>query len=109
MLTFDATGGGGSLLNVPFVTSTQIPVTMTRGTSTDASYIVLSSDWDEAWIGENLALTIEASGEASYTPDGGTTWISAFQNRQHVFRAVTAHDLGLRRAALFSVMEGVRP
>lgn len=46
---------------------------------------------------------------AAYTPDGGTTWVSAFQNRQTLFRAVACHDFALRRPSLFSVMTGVRP
>jgi HK97 family phage major capsid protein len=108
LLTFDATGGGGTLLGFKFVTTTQIPTNLSAGTSTDASYIIFGSDWDEAWIGENEDLTIEASNEAAYTSDGGTSWISAWQNRQTVFRAVTVHDFALRRPQLFTVMTGVR-
>jgi HK97 family phage major capsid protein len=109
LLTFDRTGGGGTLLGFPFRTSTQIPINLTTGSSTDTSEIYFSSDWQECWIGENEELRIEISGEAAYTTDGGTTWISAFQNRQHLFRATWSHDLGLRRPSLFSVMTGVRP
>jgi HK97 family phage major capsid protein len=108
LLTFDASGGGGTLLGFPFVTTTQIPINATKGTSTDASEIYFSSDWREAWIGEEQALEIEASGEAAYDSGGGVI-VSAWSNRQTVFRAVTTHDLGLRRPALFSVMLGVRP
>jgi len=97
------------LLGFPFRTSTQIPINLTTGSSTDTSEIYFSSDWQECWIGENEELRIEISGEAAYTTDGGTTWISAFQNRQHLFRATWSHDLGLRRPSLFSVMTGVRP
>lgn len=109
LLTFDATGGGGTLLGLPFVASTQVPVNITRGTSTDASFIVLGTDWQEAWLGENLGLTIQTSSEASYTPDGGATWVSSFQARQTLFRALVNHDFALRRPNLFSVLEGVRP
>jgi len=109
LLTFDATGGGGTLLGFKFVTTTQVPKNITRGTSSDASYILFGSDWDQCWIGENEELVIETSGEASYTPDGGTTWISAYQARQTLYRAVMAHDLGLRRPSLFLSIEGVRP
>lgn len=108
LLTFDATGGGGSLLGFPFVTSTQIPANITTGTSTDTTEVYFSSDWVEAWVGEEQALTIDVSAEATYDSGGGV-FVSAFQNRQHVFRAVTTHDFALRRPALFSVMTGVRP
>jgi HK97 family phage major capsid protein len=107
LLTVDAQGGGGTLLGYRFVTSTQIPVNLTTGTSTDTSFIVLGSDWSEAWIGENDSLTIEASGEATYWT--GTTNVSAFQARQHLFRATMSVDFALRRPQLFSVMMGVRP
>ena len=86
-----------------------MPTTLTRGSSSDASLIVFGSDWDECWVGENQQLEIDASGDATYSTDGGTTHISAFQARQTVYRAVTAHDIALRRPQFFSVMEGVRP
>ena len=108
LLTFDATGGGGTLLGFPFRTTTQIPTNVTRGTSNDTSYIIFGSDWQECWVGEEQALRIDASGDASYSSDG-TTWNSAFQQRQTVFRAEWAHDIGLRRPQFFSVMGGVRP
>lgn len=79
VLTFDRTGGGGTLLGFKFATTTQIPANLTTGSSTDTSYIAFSSDWDEAWIGENESLSIEASVDATYSPDGGTTWVSAWQ------------------------------
>jgi hypothetical protein len=81
----------------------------TTGSSTDTTEVYFASDWNECWIGEEQTLVIEVSAEASYTPDGGTTWVSAWQNRQHVFRAVTTHDIALRRPQFFSVLTGVRP
>ncbi len=109
LLSFAPTGAGGTLLGYRFATSTQIPVNVTTGSSTDTSYIVFGSDWQEAWVGENESLSIEASSEASYTPDGGTTWISSWQNQQVVFRASPTHDFALRRPQFFTVMQGVRP
>jgi HK97 family phage major capsid protein len=108
LLTFDPTGGGGTLLGFRFVTTTQIPVNLSVGSSNDATEVVFSSDWTECWIGENESLVIELSGEAAYTVDG-TAWQSAFQQNQTLFRALLAHDLGLRRPQLFEVMTGVRP
>lgn len=109
LLTIDAAGGGGTLLGYRFVTSTQVPKNLTVGTSTNCSYIVFSSDWSEAWVGEEQSLRIDVSGDAAYTPDGGTTWVSAFQNKQMLFRATTCHDFALRRPEFFTVLAGVRP
>jgi HK97 family phage major capsid protein len=113
LLSFDATGGGGTLLGFPFVTTSQLPTTETRGSSTDASTIVFGSDWStECWLGVNQAFTLDLSNEASYgvpDGDGGTTWVSAYQNKQTLFRANAAYDIGLRRPGLFVVTRGVRP
>ena len=108
LLSFDATGGGGTLLGFRFATTTQIPITITTGTSTDTTDLYFSSDWQECWVGENEEFGIEMSSEAAYTVDG-TNWNSAFQQNQTLFRAVMHHDIGLRRPALFTVVTGVRP
>jgi HK97 family phage major capsid protein len=105
LIKFDQGGTRGTVVGVPFIVSRQIPVTLTQGTATNATEIFFG-DWSECFVGENLGLTIEASGEASYTPDGGTTWISAFQNRQKLFRACMAHDVSYRRPTWFSVTVG---
>ncbi len=108
LLKIDATGGGGYFLGYRFVTTSRIPTNLTVGTSTDATYVLFGSDWQECWIGENLQLTLEASGDASYSPDGGSTHVSAYQARQTVFRALSAHDIALRRPEFFAALEGVR-
>jgi HK97 family phage major capsid protein len=108
LLTFDATGGGGTLLGFPFATTTQIPIDLTTGSSDDTTEIYFSSDWQECWIGDNQDLVIEVSGEAAYTADG-TNWHSAFQQDQTLFRAKLTHDINLRRPQLFTVLAGVRP
>jgi HK97 family phage major capsid protein len=109
MLTHDASGAAGSLLGYRFASSTQVPVNLTTGASTDTTYAIFSSDWTEAWVGVNDELHIDVSGEASYTPDAGTTWINAFQNQQTLFRATMTHDIGLRRPQFFTVLSGIRP
>lgn len=108
LLSFDVTGKTGTLLGYKFAVENQIPSNLTVGTSNDASYIIFSGDWQEAYIGENEQLTLDSSGEASYTPDGGTTWVGAFQNQQTVFRATLWHDFALRRPGFFTVLSGVR-
>jgi len=108
LLSINATGGGGTFLGYPFRTTSRIPTDLAHGTGTGCTYVLFSSDWNECWIGENLALTIEASNEASYSPDSGTTNYSAFQQRQTLFRAITAHDIALRRPQFFACLEGVQ-
>lgn len=108
LLRIDPSGGGGTFLNYRFQTTGTIPTELTVGASTDCTYVVFGSDWNEAWVGENLDLLIESSNDATYSPDGGTTHISAWQQRQTVFRALSAHDFALRRPEYFTVMEGVR-
>jgi len=69
----DSAGGGGSFLGYRFQTTSRIPRVPTVGTSHDCTYVIFGSDWNEAWVGVNLDLTLEASNSASYSPDGGTT------------------------------------
>jgi HK97 family phage major capsid protein len=95
LLEFSSSGASGTLLGFAFRTTSQA----------DPTRIVFSSDWNELWVGEEQRLTIEASNEASYWD--GSQWVSAWQNRMHVFRAVWTIDVGLRRPELFSVMTGV--
>jgi HK97 family phage major capsid protein len=108
LLSVNPQGNGGTFLRYPFVTSSRIPTNLTHGTSTDCTYVVFGSDWQEAWVGVNLDLILEASPTGTYSPDGGTTTISAWQTKQTVFRATSAHDFALRRPEFFTVMEGVR-
>jgi HK97 family phage major capsid protein len=108
LLTFDPTGGGGTLLGYRFATTTQMPVNVTKGSSTDTTSILFGSDWQECWIGVEEALTINVSTDAAYK-DGGGEWQSAFQNRQTLFLAESVTDIGLRRPSWFSAMAGVRP
>jgi HK97 family phage major capsid protein len=109
LLTYDRTGGGGSLLGFPFATTSQIPTNVTSGTSSDTTSVFFSSDWSEYWIGQEAALTVDMSTEASYTTDAGSTWVSAYQSRQTLVRCVTVIDGAPRRPQLFSILSGVRP
>jgi len=109
LLSVDPAGSAGVLLGFPFRTSAQLPVNLTQGTATNASQIIFSSDWNEAFYGAWQALAIDASTEAAYTPDGGTTWISSFQNQQTLFRATTWCDFTLRRPERFVVVNGILP
>jgi HK97 family phage major capsid protein len=97
----------GSLDGVPFYLTTQIPVNLTTGANSDTTYLILV-DANELIIGENQSLELAVSTEASYTPDGGTTWISAFQATQTLFRTTLRHDIAHRRPNHVIVQTGVR-
>jgi HK97 family phage major capsid protein len=115
LLTFDEQGASGTLLGYPWRSTTQVPVNLTVGSSSDCTRIYFSSDWSELWIGEGINeaggedFEVALSGEASYTSDGGATWQSAFQRKQTLFRTSGYRDVGLRRPSLFTVVTGVRP
>lgn len=54
--------------------------TATQATSADTGVRAIGGDWSQCAYGVGMDISISVSQEASYTPDGGTTWISAFQN-----------------------------
>lgn len=91
---------------VPFYSTNQLPANLTQGSSTNATDLYLVN-MAEAIVGENQDLEIAVSDQATYTPDGGTSWISAFQNNQTLFRAVLRHDIAHRRTNQVIVQHGV--
>lgn len=105
LLSLDDSGMTGRLLGFPFVASNQIPSNLTQGSSTNASQIIFSSDWQECYFLEWEGISMAASSEASYTPDG-STWISSFQSNQTLFRPITRHDVQLRRPQFFVASTG---
>jgi HK97 family phage major capsid protein len=108
ILNINDDGVSGTFLGFPFYASYQIPVNLTMGTSTNVSYILLV-EMRDAIVGEEQALSLAVSDQATYSPDGGTTHISAFQQNQTVFRAILAHDVTHRRPGTgIIVQEGVR-
>jgi HK97 family phage major capsid protein len=109
LLTVDPSGSMGTLLGYPFAVTGAMPVDQTQGSANNASTILFCSDWDEVWVGQWEAFALDASQEATYTPDGGTSWISAFQNMQTVFRATTWQDLAVRRPAVLCLVPGILP
>jgi HK97 family phage major capsid protein len=109
LLTFERTGGNGTLMGFPFVTSGQIPVNVTTGSSTDTTYVLFGSDWQELWIAENDTMRIETSNEASYLDNADGLWKSAFQNSQTLFKITYVADVAPRRPSLWTVTSGVRP
>jgi hypothetical protein len=57
----------------PAVTVAQTPVQ-------DSGLRAIGGDWSQCAYGVGMDISVQISREASYTPDGGTTWVSAFQN-----------------------------
>jgi len=98
----------GRIWGIPFYTTTQIPVSLTRGTATTATYVLLVN-MAEAIVGINKELTIDMSNEASYWTNAGamTGLQNAFQQRQTLFRAVMRHDINHRRKNQILLLQGI--
>lgn len=86
-----------SLVGIPVYLTTQIPINLTVGTSTDCSYIICGQ-FDEAVIGERLGMefAIDQSG-------------TAFEYYQSWIRAISRVDFALRTPEVFCKVTGVRP
>ena len=54
--------------------------TVAQSPELDSGLRAIGGDWSQAAWGQGMDITIRQSSEASYSPDGGTTWVSAFQN-----------------------------
>lgn len=85
-----------SLMGIPVYLTTQIPVNLTVGSSTDCSYIICGQ-FDEAIIGERLGMefSIDQSG-------------TAFEYYQSWIRAISRLDFTLRTPEVFCKVTGVR-
>lgn len=46
----------------------------------DTNLRAVGGDWSQCAYGVGMGITIRTSTDATYSPDGGTTWVSAFQN-----------------------------
>jgi HK97 family phage major capsid protein len=109
LLEVDPAGSTGKLLGYPFACTNAVPVNQTFGSAVNASTIIFSSDWSELFVGDWQLFAIDSSTEAAYTPDSGTTWISAFQNQQTLIRATLWCDMAIRRPAAFVLAQGILP
>lgn len=97
--------GRGTLWGYPFFSSTTVPNTLTVGANADCSELYLA-DAAEIVIGDSQRLMIDASGEAAYE-EGGTVK-AAFTRDETVIRAISEHDMVVRREEAVAVAEGVR-
>ncbi|HEX2027726.1 MAG TPA: phage major capsid protein, partial [Nitriliruptorales bacterium] len=86
----------GIVANVPKFQSTQIPVNLTVGTSTDASEVYVG-DFSQAVLGVRTDLVITPLRER-YADVGQVGLVAWFRG-----------DVGIRRAEAFEVLTGVRP
>ena len=94
----------GTFWGWPYYTSTAVPINLTT-LSRNAESEVYLIDMADVALGESLNLTVDASQEAAYT-EGGTL-VSAFQNDQTVIRAISEHDLVMRRQESIAILQGV--
>lgn len=90
----------GKLLGKPLLVTNSI---VSGGTTygTDLYSDLWYGDWAELLWGEQMALMIDASREASYS-DGGTNNISAFASDQTVVRAIALCDFNVRHTTSFA-------
>ena len=95
----------GTLWGYPFLVSTTVPNTLTAGSNSDCSELYLL-DAGEIVIGDSNNLMIDASSEAAYE-EGGTVK-AAFTRDETVIRAISEHDLVVRREAAIAVATELR-
>ncbi|WP_434300607.1 phage major capsid protein [Corallococcus exiguus] len=81
----------GTLRNVPFFVTNQIPETLGSGKNCSELYLV---DMAEVLIGESMALEIDVFPNGSFTRGGQV--VSGISTDQTVLRAITKHDLAMR-------------
>lgn len=94
----------GTIMGYPFYRSTQIPLTLGSGSQTEWMFV----DMADVVIGEGTSLRIDASDTAAYV-DSTNTVVSAYSQDQVIIRAITEHDLAVRRQESIAVMTAVTP
>jgi HK97 family phage major capsid protein len=95
----------GTLWGYGFTVSTTVPNNLTEGASSDTSELYLV-DAGEIVIGDSERLLIDASDIAAYE-EGGTVK-AAYSRDETVIRAISEHDLVVRRAEAVAIATGVR-
>lgn len=92
------------LKGFPVGSTTQVPINL--GADGDASEIHFA-DFADCFIGEDDAMVIDFSKEATYKDSSGNV-ISAFQRDQTLVRVIAKHDFGPRHIESVAVMTGVK-
>ena len=96
----------GTLLGVPFRTTTQIPTNLVVGPNADCSEVYLV-EMSQAMILDSMTLELGVSREASYVDASGTL-VHTFQQDQSLVRAIAEHDFQMRHDEAIVVIKGVR-
>lgn len=91
------------LKGFPAATSTQVPINL--GNDGDASEIYFA-DFADCFIGEDDAMVIDFSKEATYKDSNGNV-VSAFQRDQTLVRVIAKHDFGPRHVESIAVLTDV--
>ena len=93
----------GTFRGIPFSWTQSIPQNLGGGSNASEVYLV---DMDEFIIADVPGLMIDASQEASYSPDGSTL-NSAFDRDEMVIRVIAEHDCNVKHIASIGVLTGV--
>lgn len=94
----------GLLKGFPVATTTQVPINLGVGGDESEIYFV---DFADCFIGEDEALVIDFSKEATYKDAEGNV-VSAFQRDQTLIRVIAKHDFGPRHVESVAVMTAVK-
>jgi hypothetical protein len=65
--------------NSAFTGGTNPSITVAQSPNADSGLRAIGGDFSQCAYGVGMDLTMKISTEANYSPDGGTTWHSAFQ------------------------------
>jgi HK97 family phage major capsid protein len=95
----------GTLLNIPFKMSQQIPENVTFNTNPNTSYVFLA-EMTDTMILDTMQMELMVSQEGTYLNAAGQT-VSAVQNDQTLIRAIARHDFQMRHDASVAVIQGV--
>ena len=92
----------GELQGYPIHVTSQVPDNLGAGGDETEIYF---GDFDEAMIGDSMALTIGSSTEAAFV-DGSGDWVSAFQNDLTLMRSISEHDFAPAHDEAFAGFNG---
>lgn len=94
----------GRLWGYPFAVNTGVPVNLTDGGGTGETELYFA-DFADVIIGESMSMSVDASSDAAYY-DGASVQ-AAFSLDQTIVRAITEHDLAVRRSESLAVMNQI--
>ena len=94
----------GVLWNIPYKTTTEMPVNLTVNSTSNTSEIFLV-DFADAIIGEAMTMRVDVSTEATYLE--GNQLKSSFSRDETTVRVIAEHDFAMRRNNSIAVMNRV--